>query len=173
MVSDNNVGASPVSRDASNHATERNLVDPVVNIKLKLAMAWIVLMFFYLYNDVMSFFRQDTVEGVLAGNLEGIEFTQGLLFGAAVLMSFPIIMVLLSVVLPAKTNRPVNIVAGIFHMVVLFATTTVGEEAPWAYYALYMVFEGVIISLIIWYAWKWPTQEGVPSYSAQEGWVPS
>jgi hypothetical protein len=110
----------------------------------------------------MSFFRQDTVEGVLAGNLEGIEFTQGVLFAAALLMSIPIFMVLLSVVLPARTNRKVNIGAGIFHMVVLGVTTTIGD-GPWAYYALYMVFEGVIISLITWYAWKWPTHEDVPA----------
>lgn len=144
------------------HTNERSLVDPVVNVKLKLAVFWIVLMWFYAYNDLMSFFRQDIVEGVLAGNIEGIEFTQPFMFAMALLMSFPIFMILLSVVLPARMNRPVNMFAGIFHLVLLSITATVGDEGPWAYYALYMAFEGVIIGLITWTAWKWPVTEGVP-----------
>jgi hypothetical protein len=158
LASNESIRANAVN---SGGRTERVLVDPFINIKLKLAMFWIVLMFFYLYNDVISFLRQDTIEGVLSGAPGGIEITPVFLLAAAVLMSIPISMVLLSVVLPARTNRPVNIIVGIFHLVLLAVTATVGDEAPWAHYALYMVFEGVIIALIIWYAWKWPTREGV------------
>ncbi len=147
----------------SGQKTDTVLVDPIINIKLKLGILWIVLTFFYLYNDVISFFRQDTVEGVLSGAPGGIEITPVFLVAGAVLMSIPIFMVLLSVVLPARTNRPVNIIVGIFHLVLLAATPFMGDEAPWAHYALYMVFEGMIIVLITWYAWKWPTQEGIPA----------
>ena len=144
------------------HANARDLADPVVNVTLRLAVFWIVLMWFYAYNDLMSFFRQDIVEGVLAGNIEGIEFTQPFMFAMALLMSFPIFMILLSVVLPARLNRPVNIFAGIFHLVLLGITATVGDEGPWAYYALYMALEGIIIGLITWTAWKWPASDGAP-----------
>jgi hypothetical protein len=139
-------------------------LDPVINIKLKLGVLWVVLMFFYLYNDVIGFFRRDTIEGVLSGSVGGVAVTPGFLLGAAVLMAFPILMVLLSVLLPAKINRPANLVAGVFHLVLLGVTTTVGE-APWAYYALYMAFEGAIIVMIIYWAWKWPRQKGVPEAS--------
>ena len=138
-----------------------NLVDPVVNVKVKLAVMWITLMFFYIYNDILSLYRQDVIEGLSAGNLEGVVFTPAVLIAAALLMTFPIVMVLISVVLPAKTNRRLNLFAGIFHMVVLFSTLGVGE-LPWAYYAMYMVFEGVVILAITWTAWKWPTEEGLP-----------
>jgi hypothetical protein len=150
-----------------------SLVDPIINIKLKLAIYWIVLMFFYTYNDMISFFRQDIVEGVLSGAPGGIEMTNGFLLAAAVLMSIPIFMVLLSIVLPARTNRPVTVIVGIFHLILLAATSTVGDEAPLAHYALYMVFEGLIITLITWTAWKWPTQDSIASYTKQDGWVPS
>lgn len=145
----------------SGHRTDAVLVDPIINIKLKLAMLWIVLIFFYLYNDVISFFRQDTVEGVLSGAPGGVEITPEFLVAGAVLMSIPIFMVLLSIVLPARINRPVNIILGIFHLVLLTVTATVGDEAPWAHYALYMVFEGLIIVLITWFAWNWPKAEDV------------
>ena len=136
------------------------LVDPVVNVKVKLAIMWCALMFFYIYNDLLTLFQQEVIEGLLAGNLEGIEFTPGVLFAAASLMSFPIFMVFLSVLLPARANRRMNIFAGVFHMVLLVATLGVGE-GPMAFYAMIMVFEGIVIAAITWTAWKWPTEDGI------------
>ncbi len=181
MVKKDNVENSPLEGNEGlktnamtpGQRTAAVLVDPIINIKLKLAILWVALIFFYLYNDVISFFRQDTVEGVLAGAPGGIEITPVFLLGGAVLMSIPIFMVLLSIVLPARTNRPVNIIVGIFHLVLLAVTATLGDEAPWAHYALYMAFEGVVIMLITGYAWKWPTLEGVaaeaPRMSGYQG----
>jgi len=163
MVNNDNMENPAMAGNVSKHTTATSLMDPIINIKLKLAIFWVVLMFFYTYNDVISFFRQDTVEGVLAGAPGGIEMTPVFLLAASVLMSIPIFMILLSVVLPARINRPVNIIVGIFHLVLLAVTATVGDEAPWAHYALYMVFEGLVIAMITWYAWKWPTQEDVPA----------
>lgn len=137
-----------------------NLVDPVVNVKVKLAVMWCALMFFYIYNDILTLFRQEVVEGLLAGNLEGVEFTPTVLFSAALLMSFPIFMVFLSVTLPAKTNRRVNLFAGVFHMVLLVSTLGVGE-GPMAFYAMVMLFEGIVIAALTWTAWKWPTEVGI------------
>ena len=74
-------------------------------------------------------------------------------------MALPSFMILLSLTLKAKLNRMVNIIVGIFHLVVLFGTLLVPGNL-WAYYALYMIFEGVFIVLIVWHAWKWPVQEG-------------
>jgi hypothetical protein len=141
------------------------LVDPIVNVKVKLAVMWTALMFFYIYNDILTLFRQEVVEGLLAGNLEGVEFTPGVLFSAASLMAFPIFMVFLSVLLPARTNRRLNLFAGVFHLVLLVATLGVGE-GPMAFYAMFMAFEGVVIAAITWTAWKWPTEEVVPAQSA-------
>ncbi len=142
----------------SKEKTATELLDPKVNIKTKLSLFWVVLMFFYLYNDVISFFRKDHVEEVLTGVIADIEITQSFLLGAAILMAIPIFMIFLSLVLPAKANRWTNIIVGIFHLVVLLASFSVPGDL-WAYYALYMLFEGVFIALIIWHAWKWPTQE--------------
>jgi hypothetical protein len=137
-----------------------------INVKIKLSALWVALMFFYLYNDLFSFYRREIAEGVLAGEIEGIQITQAFLLGAAVLMAIPIFMVFLSLALPAKANRWTNIIIGIFHAVVLAATLLVPGDL-WAYYALYMAFEAVFIALIIWYAWKWPVQEASPEGLAQ------
>ncbi|WP_455278424.1 DUF6326 family protein [[Eubacterium] cellulosolvens] len=129
-----------------------------VSVKVKLALLWVALMFFYIYNDVFSFLQPGHVAELVGGQLEGIQFTQELLFGAAILMALPSFMVFLSLTLPAKANRLVNIIVGIFHIIVLVSTLLVPGDL-WAYYALYMIFEAVFIVLIIWHAWKWPTKE--------------
>ena len=133
-----------------------DLEDIKINVKIKLALFWVALMFFYLYNDLFSFFKPGTVEELVGGSLEGIVFTQELLFGAALLMALPSIMIFLSLTLKAKLNRMVNIIVGIFHMVVLVGTMLVPGDL-WVFYATYMVFEAVFIILIVWHAWKWPT----------------
>lgn len=132
------------------------LEDVKINVKIKLSLLWVALMFFYLYNDVFGFFRQDIVEKVLSGE---IALNQVFLFGAAILMAIPIFMIFLSLALPAKVNRWVNIILGIFHAGVLVATMLVPGET-WAYYAFYEILEAVFIVLIVGYAWKWPKQEG-------------
>jgi len=142
----------------SEKKTVRILEDVKINVKIKLSLLWVALVFFYLYNDVISFFRQDTIELVLSGEVGGIQITQTLLFAMAILMAIPIFMVFLSLTLKAKVNRWTNIIVGIFHAVVLVAFMSVPGET-WAHYVLYMIFEAVFIVLIVWHAWKWPKRE--------------
>jgi hypothetical protein len=138
----------------------KNLIleDVKINVKIKLAALWVALMFFYLYNDVFTFYRKEFIEEVLSGEVSGFQITQVFMLGAAILMAIPIFMVFLSLVLPAKVNRWTNIIVGLFLAVVLLATLIVPGEL-WAYYALYMILEAVFIVLIVWHAWKWPKQE--------------
>ena len=142
----------------SDKKTARMLEDVKINVKIKLSALWVALVFFYSYNDVISFFRQDTIEGVLSGGIGGAIVTPTFLFAMAILLAIPIFMLVLSLALPARVNRRTNIIVGIFHAVVLLATLLVPGEL-WAHYALYMIFEAVFIALIVWTAWRWPRQE--------------
>jgi hypothetical protein len=138
--------------------TPTMLEDRQVNVKARLALLWVALMFFYIYNDIFSMWQPGHLAELMEGQLEGVQFTQTLLFGAAVLMSFPSLMILLSLTLKARANRLVNIIVGILHVLVLLGTQFVGESAPWFYWRLYELLEAVFLALIIWTAWKWPTQ---------------
>jgi predicted tellurium resistance membrane protein TerC len=130
-----------------------------VNVKAKLSFLWIALMFFYIYNDLFSLWQPGHIAELVEGQLEGVQFTQTLLFGAAVLMAFPSFMVLLSLTLKARVNRLVNIVVGILHILVLLGTQFVGEEETWFYWRFYELLEALFLALIIWTAWKWPITE--------------
>ncbi len=138
------------------------LEDVKINVKIKLAALWVALVFFYAYNDIISFFRRDTIEMVLSGEVGPIQITPTFLFAMAILMAIPVFMIFLSLALPAKVNRWVNIIVGIFHAVVLVSFFVAVPGETWAYYALYMIFEAVFIVLIVWHAWKWPKQEIKP-----------
>lgn len=130
-----------------------------MNVKAKLALLWVALMFFYLYNDLFSLFQPGHVAELLEGQLEGVHFTQTIMFGAAVLMAFPSFMVLLSLTLKATANRWANIVVGILQLLVLVSTQFVGEGETWFYWRFYELLEALFIAVIIWTAWKWPTIE--------------
>jgi hypothetical protein len=137
--------------------TTSTLEDRKVNVKVKLALLWAALMFFYIYNDILSLFQPGHVADLVEGQLEGVQFTQSVLIGAALLMALPSLMIILSLTLRAGLNRWVNIVAGIFHLLVLVGTQFVGESGVWIYWRFYELLEALIIVLIIWTAWKWPT----------------
>jgi hypothetical protein len=139
--------------------SEGMLEDRRVNVKARLAFLWVALMFLYLYNDIFSFFQPGHVAQLVEGRLEGVEFTQTVLFSAAVLMAIPSFMILLSLSLKAGANRWVNIVVGILHIFVLLGTQFVGDSEVWFYWRFYELLETLFLVLIIWTAWKWPTVE--------------
>ena len=135
------------------------LEDRKVNVKVKLALLWVALMFFYIYNDIFSLWQPGHVAELVEGQLEGVQFTQLILFGGAILMAFPSFMVLMSLTLKARANRFVNIVIGILHILVLIGTQFVGEGETWYYWRLYELLEALFLVLIIRTAWKWPNTE--------------
>jgi len=130
-----------------------------VNVKVKLALLWAALMFLYIYNDIFSIYQPGHVVQLLEGNLEGVQFTQMLLFSGAVLMAFPSFMVLLSLTLKARANRLANIIVGVFHILLLISTQFVGEGDAWFYWRLYELLQAMFLVVIIWTAWKWQKPE--------------
>ena len=133
----------------TNTKTIRIWEDVKINVRIKLSALWISLMLFYIYADILGFYTSGNVEQVMSGKIGGIQLTEGFLFA----MAIPSIMVFLSLTLKADANRWVNIIVGIVSIVVLGATFFVGEFS--ARYTFQAILEGVLIALIVWYAWKW------------------
>ena len=125
-----------------------------INVKIKLSALWTALMFCFAYADILAHMRSDITEGILAGELEGIQITQELLMGSAVLMMIPIVMIFTSLMLNGKVNRWLNIGLGAFHVGInLFTMIMTG--GGWIYYYIFAVAEVAISLLIVWVAWKW------------------
>ncbi len=120
---------------------------------VKLSTLWITASLSYLYCDVISLMDPVLLKQYLAGNVNGMAFTPGFLLGAAILISIPITMVLLSRVLNYRANRWANITAATFMTVVQTATLFIGWPAP--YYLYLSIIEITCTVLIVGYAWKW------------------
>ena len=130
-----------------------------INVKIKLSALWVTLMLFYIYADIVGFYSPGNIEKVMSGEIGGIQITEGFLFVMAIWMAIPSVMVFLSLTLKANANRWVNIIIGIVSIVVLGATFFAGEFS--ARYTFQAIVEGVLIVLIVWYAWTWPKQLSV------------
>ena len=94
----------------------------------------------------------------LTGNVNGMEFNQGFLLGAAILVEIPIGMVLLSRVLQYRANRWVNIIAGVIMTLVQAASLFAGTPAM--YYVFFSVLEISATAIIVWFAWNWRNVAG-------------
>ncbi|MFW9847719.1 MAG: DUF6326 family protein [Candidatus Thorarchaeota archaeon] len=135
--------------------TSNKLEDLKINVKIKLSALWITLMFCYSYADVLGFYSPGNLAEILTGEIAGVPLTQEMLLAMAIMMALPILMVILSLLLVPKVNRLLNIVIGIFQIVVLFATFL---NTITAYYVVLAGIEFISLVLIIWLAVKWPVQ---------------
>jgi hypothetical protein len=130
------------------------LEDIKAPVRVKLAALWATLMFVYVYVDILSFYRPGVIEDILAGTVWKLEITQTWALGALGLMTIPILMVFLSLVLPAQANRMTNIIVASLYVVVSVGNA-VGE--PWVYYSAFAALvEVVVLALVIRYSWTWP-----------------
>jgi hypothetical protein len=138
--------------------TNKRLQNEQVNVKIILSALWVAVMFIYVYADIKTLFQPEIPEQIISGVMGGMAITQSFLFSAAILMSIPAIMIVLSLTLKPGINRWVNIIVSFLHIVLIIITRFVPAKI-WYYYIYYQSIEAIFHSMIIWYAWKWPKEE--------------
>lgn len=137
----------------SDEQSPRRLEDVQVPVRLKLSALWVSAMFLYVYVDILAFYEPGTIDDILVGRVWEFDISQAWALGALVLMTIPILMVVLSLALPARMARWTNVVvASVFVLVSI--GNAVGET--WAFYWFGAAVEAVLLLMIIWYAWTWP-----------------
>jgi uncharacterized protein DUF6326 len=130
-------------------------------LRSKLSTIWIVATLNYLYCDVVTLMDPALLKQFLAGDIGPVHISQGFLLGAGILVEIPIAMVLLSRILGDRPNRIANIVAGTTMIAVQALSLVV--KTPALYYIFFSVIEIACTSAIVWYAWKWRSDERAPS----------
>lgn len=131
--------------------------DEKVDVKIILAALWVAVMFIYVYADIKTLFQPEIPGQIISGIVGGMKISQGFLFAAAILMSIPPVMIILSLVLKAAINRRINIIVSFLHILLIIATQFVPAKV-WYYYLYYQAIEAIFHVLIIRYAWKWPVE---------------
>ncbi|WP_038683655.1 DUF6326 family protein [Rubrobacter radiotolerans] len=130
------------------------LEDQRIPVRVKLAAAWTSFMFLYAYVDILNFFTPGVIEDILGGKVFEFDLSQTFSTTALTLVAIPILMVVLSMTLPARANRITNLIVASLYVPVT-AFNAVGES--WLYfYGLGIVLELILLALILWYAWTWP-----------------
>jgi Family of unknown function (DUF6326) len=79
-------------------------------VQAKLAAAWVSFMFLYVYVDILGFYKPGVVDDILVGVVWEFDITPTWAITALTLLAMPILMVVLSMTLPARANRISNLV---------------------------------------------------------------
>ena len=118
------------------------------DVKITLSALWVALMLTYLLGDVLRIFAGD----FKAGEIGGMQISQKMYLGLAILMVIPIIMVFLSLTLKYPVNRWANIIVAIL----FFVFNLIGLPTYPGAYDKFLIIVGLVFNvLIVWYAWKW------------------
>lgn len=146
------------------HSAMEDLRMPV---QAKLAAAWTSFMFLYIYVDYLALYKPGFVDEILAGVVH--EFNTGPTFVALALtlMAIPILMILLSMTLPARVNRTINLVVATLYIPV--SMYNVAGEESWTYsyfYGFSIGLEVLLLAFILRSTWTWPRRTASPATPA-------
>jgi hypothetical protein len=155
---------TPQSHTAlENPPSQSTLEDLRMPVQAKLAAAWTSFMFLYIYVDYLALYKPGFVDDILAGIVH--EFDTGPTFVALALtlIGIPSLMILLSMTLPARVNRTINLVVAALYIPVSIYNAA-GESWTYSYfYGLSIGLEVLLLAFILRSAWTWPRRTESPA----------
>ncbi len=138
------------------YIVQNALVDIKVNVKVKLAALWTSLMFLIIYIDYFHLYMPSMIDDIQKGKVFVFDITEGFLVAGLTMVSIPALMIFLSIILPAKANRWINIIIAAINIPFMLYNLV---GLAWIHMMLGAFIEIVLLYLIIRYAWKWPRIE--------------
>ena len=142
----------------------QNLLDNrPVSVQAKLAGAWTSLMFLVIYIDYFHLYQPGEIDEIRGGVIFEFDISATLMSIFFVIIAIPALMVMLSMALPARVNRVVNlVVASLYIPVMVF--NVAGASPDWLfYYGLTIGVEVLILAFILRSAWTWPRNPAGPA----------
>ncbi len=129
----------------------------------RLSTLWVVVMFNMVFADILTFINPGALQELWAGQA-GVQITEGLLLGFAILLEIPIAMIFVSRVLHGAANRWANTTAA--------AVTTVfvvGGGSLDLHYLFFAAMEVAFMVLIVWSVWRRSAEGAVPAGRPLDG----
>jgi hypothetical protein len=122
----------------------------MLDVRIILSALWAAVEFLYQQGDTQRIYSGDFKPGEL--DLGGMMSPGMLWMMSAITMTIPVIMIILSLILPQNVNRWANITVAIF----FFGYSLLGiGRYPGAYDKFLLAVSMVANVLTVWYAWKW------------------
>ena len=132
------------------------LEDRQVPVQAKLAAAWTSFMFLYIYVDYLALYKPGFLDDILAGIVHEFDIGPTFVALALTLIAIPSLMILLSMTLPARVNRTINLVVAALYIPVSVYNAA-GESWTYSYfYGLSIGLEVLLLVFILRSAWTWP-----------------
>jgi len=122
----------------------------MIDTRIILAALWIAVEFLYQQGDTQRLYSGDFKPGEL--DLGGMMSPQTLWMISAITMTIPVVMIVLSLVLPDNANRWANISAAIFFF--LYSLLGIGKYSG-TYDRFLLAVSMAANALAVWFAWKW------------------
>ena len=147
--------STPRAHTARNELSSRSALEDLrMPVQAKLAAAWTSCMFLYIYVDYLHLYKPGTIDDILDGVVYEFDISQTLLAIFLALVAVPGLMIVLSMVLPARANRVINLVVASVYIPVS-AFELAGES--WTFfYGLGVGLELLLLAFILRSAWTWP-----------------
>jgi len=122
-----------------------------IDIRIKLSTLWIVVMIYMIFADIFSILLELDQKGTLG---EMPVDAKTMMAIAAILTSIPVLMIYFARILPYKSNRLLNIIAGIFTILYV-----IGGGVLLPHYLIVGGIEVVVLVVIVVKSWKWKVKE--------------
>jgi len=126
------------------------------DVKIKIAGLWIFKALASLTFTIIMLMEEGVLEGIMAGEVLGMEIGPETLLVGAIEAWAPLVMIVVSLTLKYKANRWTNIIVGI--VFTAFSLVSMADALS-AHGILLWVSQAVATALIVWLAWKWPKQK--------------
>ena len=131
-------------------------------LKIRIAVLWIFMAVGMSAAMLLALMMPGMIDELRAGEMEGMQITEGLSAFFAIFWLIPLTMAFLSVTLKGSANRWANIIVGIVVAILNIATLSQALTLDLSIYAYAIAMDiSMIVGslLIIWYAYKWPKEE--------------
>jgi Ni/Fe-hydrogenase subunit HybB-like protein len=138
-----------------NRPFESTLKDRGMPVQAQLAAAWTSLMFLVIYIDYFHLYQPGEIDEIRGGVIFAFDISGTLMSIFFAVIAIPALMVMLSIMLPARVNRVTNlVVASLYIPVMVF--NAAGATWDYAfYYALTIGVEVLILAFILRAAGTW------------------
>ena len=130
------------------------LQDPGIPVRAKLAAAWTSFMFLYIYVDYLHLYKPGAINDILAGRVFEFDISQTFVVIALASVAIPIFMIVLSMTLPARVSRAMNLVVATLYIPYSVFNLIGGEWL--VFYGLGVVLEVLLLAFVLRSAWTWP-----------------
>ena len=130
-----------------------------MNKKVLFSTLWIFVTVNYIFCDVFTLFHSESLKQLMTGEMGGMKINQEFLLAFSFLMEMPMMMIVLSHILPYKSNRLANIIVALIMTLVQAATLFTDDNT--LHYIFFSIIEVGTTLFILYSAWNWVESKNI------------